>query len=200
MKALLKKEWITNIRSSLIWLAIILFVYLVLCGMLWIPYTDIIPLIYIFAVTPVIGWFRSFSDKWHSYEQFTFSARDVMHSKYIISAGYALVCSFLVLLITHDFNCMLSAFLVTMIIPAICIPSLMIRNSSSLTLGIALTFGVLMTLFFAVAVNAYSILHQIPPETVGAEIPPFDCITCLIIPAAILFLSIIISFFMTSES
>ncbi len=200
MKALLKKEWITNIRSSLIWLAIIPFVYLVLCGMLWIPYTDIIPLIYIFAVTPVIGWFRSFSDKWHSYEQFTFSARDVMHSKYIISAGYALVCSLLVLLITHDFSCMLSAFFVTMIIPAICIPSLMIRNSSSLTLGIALAFGVLMTLFFAVAVNAYSILHQIPPETVGAEIPPFDYITCLIIPAAILFLSIIISFFMTSES
>lgn len=199
MKALLRKEWMSYIRVNLVYIAIFILVFLILKGWLWINYTDIIPILYALAVSPVVSWFRDYISGWHAFESFTYRSESRIAAKYIETLGYGLLCGLCVFLICRDFVCSAAGMLCACIIPALCVPFTLLRSSSSKFLIVPLLAGTLITLAPAILISAYSASIQMKPYIPGLPEAQLMPEYTILMPAVILTVSAIASYFISRE-
>lgn len=199
MKALLRKEWMAYTRVNLVYIAMFILVFLILRGWLWINYTDVIPILYVLAVSPAVSWFRDYMSGWHVFESFSWSAKSRIAAKYTVTLGYGLLSAVIVFLICRDFACALAGMLCTCIIPALCVPFTMFRNSSSKHLIVPLLAGILITLFPAILISAYAAAIQMKDIIKDLPQPQLMPAYTILMPAVILAVSAIASYFISKE-
>lgn len=199
MKELLRKEWMAYTRVNLVYIAIFILAFLILKGWLWINYTDIIPILYMVAASVVVSWFRDYMNGWHAFESFTYSAKSRIAAKYTMVLGYGLLCAVIVFLICRNFACALAALLCTCIIPALCAPFTMLRSSSPKHLIVPLLAGILITLFPAILISAYAAAIQMKDIIKDLPQPQLMPAYTILMPAVILAVSAIASYFISKE-
>ncbi len=87
--------------------------------------------------------------------------------------------------------------LCTCIIPALCVPFTMFRNSSSKYLIVPLLAGILITLFPAILISAYAAAIQM--KDIIKDLPQLMPAYTILMPAVILAVSGITSYFISKE-
>ena len=190
MKALLRKEWLTFIRGNIIHLSVLLIIYLFISSASWHSLVEIPLILYALAVSPVIMELKDYQNGWHTFEQFAWPYRQRVLCRCTISAGYSLAGGFIVFLLGKEILSALSAVLIIMAILSVCIPAVLHENSTgrAVTRSLAWTLAA-MPLVMKLGTRVTYLQFSHAYGTV--DVPPFEPVIFLLIPAVVVFFSIL---------
>lgn len=199
MKALLRKEWSSYIRENIIWLFVLLVIYLLMSSGMWFTVIDPALILYALAVSPVISELKDFNDGWHWYEQMVWSYQQRAMCRYIKAFGYSLAAGFIVLLLSHELLSALSALLIVMAMISLSLPVVLLRHSSVTMTACTLTGSCLLCFPLVLKLSERVRILEISHTYGTMEIPEFLPVIYLLIPFAVILVSVLLTFMNPSD-
>lgn len=199
MKAIITVQWRSFIRTNLIWLLCLCTASLLITSVSYRVFADITPVIYGFAISPVLGMIRDCRNGWRNYEMMASPHKTRVLSRYLIIIGYSLVPSLFSLMMGRDLLTSLAVLLTVMSVPCICLAVYSAKSVSYQLLAAVLISGcfLILPLVYILSERILSLqmcilYHSATPDIFRPEIS-------LLIPGIAVLISFLITYFGKKE-